>query len=106
MTELILRRGAGWGDKWRSYAIIVDGREIGSIKEHTEVRVPVSAGTHELKLAIDWCRSPDFPVTVAEGKTVIIDCGPNANPFTSLLYITLFKNKYIWLKEADASSHP
>ena len=41
-------------------------------------------------------------LTVPADGTVAMVCGPNANPWLVLLYIRLWRNRYLWLRPAAA----
>ena len=96
MTDLVLRRGGGFRDILRAYRIIVDGREVGKINRNSEIRIPVSAGKHAVQLKIDWCSSSELIISVADGISMALECGPNhgASPLTNT-------KSYIWLAVAD-----
>jgi hypothetical protein len=98
MTKIIVRRtNAIWQDKARQYAVLLDGKEIAAVSNGSEVAFDTEPGKHTVQMKIDWCRSPEFEVDV-QAEAVILECGPNASPFLALFYITLWKNKYIWLR--------
>lgn len=101
MTPLILRRIPGaWQDRLRSYRVIVDGQEVARIANGAEVTIPLAPGGHVVHLRVDWCRSPLLRITVAPGQPAILECGPNAKPWFALVYITLLRHKYLWLRPA------
>ncbi len=104
MSRIRFRRVKGWQDKLRAYAIVIDGKSIGEIKDGSEVEVPVSPGIHTIQLRIDWCKSPELEVHVSEGGMEIVDCGPNGKPLLALLYISFFRGKYIWAKHAPSTT--
>lgn len=104
MAQIVVRRSAAWGDKLREYRIIVDGAACGSIAERGEARIAVAPGRHVVRLKIDWCWSAPLTVDVEDGKEHVLECGPNANPFLVLLYISFWKNRYLWLRDSGATA--
>jgi len=98
---LHLRRvKAFWQDRGRDYVVLVDGRETGRIGNDGELSLRLPAGEHRVRLAIDWCGSPECGITVPADGTVKLECGPSATPFLALLYISVWRNRYIWLRPA------
>ena len=99
MAELVVRRaGAVWQDRYRAYKVYVDGEQRDAVNADSEVRIHVAAGKHACQLRLDWCSSPIFEIEVAANETKIVGCGPNANPFLSLIFVTLLRKRYIWLR--------
>lgn len=100
MTKIIVRREkAIWQDRGRQYIILLDGCEIGRVSNGAELEFDVEPGKHAVQMKIDWCHSRQFDIDVRLAETAILECGPNASPFLALLYITLWKNRYIWLRD-------
>ena len=106
MAYLIVRRPVAFGDKGRNYRIIVDGKDCGTIAERGEARIAVDPGRHVVRMKIDWCWSEPLEIDVQAGSERVLECGPNANPFLVLLYITVFKNRYLWLRDGGAVALP
>ncbi|MES2320245.1 MAG: hypothetical protein V4631_22435 [Pseudomonadota bacterium] len=100
MTELLVRRRSAFQDVARNYAILIDGTEAGTIANDTEARIALTPGVHIVQLKIDWCWSNAVEISVADGGVAVIDCGANGNPFLAILYITIWRHKYLWLKVA------
>ena len=101
MAKIIIKRKkAFWQDRARKYIIQVDDKEVASVSNGAAVEIEVEPGKHAVQMKIDWCNSQKFDVDVGAEQTVTLECGPSASPFLALLYITLWKNKYIWLRGA------
>ncbi|RQD73085.1 MAG: hypothetical protein D5S03_13415 [Desulfonatronospira sp. MSAO_Bac3] len=101
MSQITVKRiKAHWVDRARNYGILVDGKEVAEIGNDSEVAIDVDPGAHKVQLKIDWCRSPVIDIEVSQGKTVYLECGPRAHPALVLLYITVWKDKYIWVRKA------
>lgn len=105
MSEAVLivrRKKDLWQDIARDYQVMVDGRSVASIARGQEVRIAIAAGRHTVQMKIDWCTSGELTVDAAVGEEVMLDCGGNAKPFLALLYVTIWKNKYLWLRPAQS----
>lgn len=102
MAELMLHRRASlWQDRVRDYHLLLDGREAGRVANGATLRLELSPGHHTLQMAIDWCRSPPLEISLAEGESARLECGANAHPLLALLYISLWKDRYLWLRRAS-----
>ena len=95
-----LERGTASTDKLRAYKVLVDGAEVGTIKQGTTESFPVAPGTHDVQLKIDWALSPIVTVDVPAGGTVRLTCRPKANPFTVIWYSTVGRKSYLRLEPA------
>jgi hypothetical protein len=88
-----LTRHSVYADRFRSYKVMLDGMEIGEIKNGEEKEFDVAPGRHQLYLAIDWCRSNTIEFEAGEDVTEF-ECASNLQGkklFLALYYI-LFKN--------------
>ncbi len=95
-----LKRITCWPDRLRAYKVMLDGKEIGKIKNGEEREFDAPAGRHRLCLKIDWCGSNtvDFETP---GNAVEFECGSNlteGKALLAILYITFLRDHYIWLK--------
>ena len=96
-----ITRDSGYADRIRAYQVVIDGNVVGEIKNCQQLELDVPQGRHQLHLKIDWCRSNivDFE---ADGNTIEFQCGSNLRGFKmllSILYATVFRSQYIWLKK-------
>lgn len=95
-----IKRDSGYADRIRAYKVVLDGKVVGEIKNGQKLDFDVAPGKHRLNLKIDWCRSNIVEFEMA-GNTIEFECGSNLRGFKlllSLLYITLLRSQYIWLK--------
>jgi hypothetical protein len=84
-------------DRARNYRVLVDGRQRAQIGDDATVQVGVTPGEHVVRLKVDWCASPEVAVTVPHGAIVRLECRPNAGTLSALLYVTIWRNRYISL---------
>jgi hypothetical protein len=84
-------------DRARKYRVLVDGQQRAELGDDETVQIPVTPGPHVVRMKIDWRRSRDLPVDIRHGEIVRLECKPRSSPFLTLLYITIWRNKYISL---------
>ena len=63
MAVITIVRASGALDILRAYRIILDGQNIGHIKDGETKEFTVSEGRHQLALKIDWCGSRTIQFT-------------------------------------------
>lgn len=98
MSVLVIRRAhASWQDRTRGYRVLVDGLQRAQVGDDETVQIPVTPGPHVVRLQMDWCRSRELQVDIRHGEILRLECKPNASPFLTLLYITIWRDKYISL---------
>ena len=98
MTKIIINRASEYSNKVRNIKILLDGTEIGKIKDGESKTFPIQPGKHQLKAKIDWCSSNEITLNILEGKVKKISLN-GTNPLLSLYYITFGMNKYLNIKE-------
>jgi hypothetical protein len=98
--EIVIQRvKAPRQDRLRDYKVFVDGVKVATVSNGAQVRIPVVDGEHVVRLGIDWCSSNSLQVKVLPDRVVMLDCGPKADPWTALAYITFLRRSYLWLRE-------
>ena len=105
MTMLVIRRlHVPWADRPRQYRVFVDGQQKAQIANDSTVQIGVMPGEHRVELRIDWCRSPEVTFRIEHGAIARMECKANASPWLALLYITVWRRKYIALNTVDTWS--
>ena len=99
-ATLVLARPKAYVDKVRAYKIMLDGQEIGRIKEGSEESLTIPAGSHELQLKIDFAMSQVTRFDAADGQVIKFTCKPKANAITALYYATVGRKNYIIVEPA------
>jgi hypothetical protein len=84
----------------RSYAVLVDGMQIGKIKNNAMIELPVNPGPHSLQLKISWCRSNAVPFSVGATETATFECG-SVNAFLAIIYVIFSPWDYLWLRQVS-----
>lgn len=97
----ISRPAGGYTDRARAYQVLVDGREVGKLRDGQRITVDVPPGRHEVFARIDWCLSPTVVLELAAGEKACLVCRPNASPMTALWYATLGRKDYLSLHRTD-----
>ena len=98
MTVLVIRRQASSQDREYPYRVMVDGRQRAEVGDDSTVQIGVTPGEHRVSLRVKWCGSRELPFTIQPGEIVRMQCRPNVRPLLALLYITLWRNRYIALE--------
>lgn len=101
MTSFItLARDSGYADRIRSYRVLLDGLEIGTISNGESKTFSVEPGAHELVLKIDWCSSNTVRFDLPEARSIRFECGSSLRGiklFLALYYVLFARDQYIWL---------
>jgi len=99
MARLSLyREPVAWTDTWRSYELLVDGKVRGMVRQGKTLEIDLTPGDHRVQMKIDWGTSPEL--VVSGDRDVALRCRANSNPFLGLLYVTIWRGRYIRLQAA------
>ena len=90
-------------DRARAYRVLIDGEEVGRVKQGERIEFAVRAGLHTVELRIDWCRSPVRTLSIGEGDTVRLVCHPAGNSWTGLWDATVRRAQYIVVRAPDTA---
>ena len=104
MPTLTINRSNEYLNRLRAIKIMVDGKEISTIKNGETKSFELPAGNHQLQAKIDWCTSSKLQINITEGQTkkFYMDSFAKHSSFGSLAsiyYITFGAGKYLHLKE-------
>jgi hypothetical protein len=98
VTVLVIRRVPSRQDRDYPYRVLVDGRQRAEVGDDSTVQIGLTPGEHRVSLGVKWCGSRELPFTIQPGEIVRMECRPNVRPLLALLYITLWRNRYIALE--------
>ena len=88
-------------NKLSIYKIYIDHVYFGSIGNGEIKEFDIGEGHHTIYLKIDWCRSNVLNFNVIKNEIIELQCGnsnKSSNYIDVLLYLTIFKNKYLFIK--------
>ena len=98
-----LTRGSSYADRIRAYKVFIDDVYRGDIKANETIDYAVNNGNHVIYAKIDWCGSNKVDVNI-NNSICELEIGSSLAggkfwiPFYTLLLITFFRNKYLWIK--------
>ncbi|MFN8300119.1 MAG: hypothetical protein U0T75_13535 [Chitinophagales bacterium] len=107
MTTVLVKRSREWTNRLRGIRIILDGVEVGVVKNGEKQNFMVKPGTHTLQARIDWCSSKEVQFTIAEDQQLIYSLNSFAFnkpyklfiPFFVLYYTLIARDRYLELND-------
>ena len=96
---ITITREKAYGDKLRSYNVILDGKKIGSIKEGETKSFDSTAGQHTLFLKIDWASSNKIQFSGDAQFQCIHAAKGFFRILLAILYTSILSGRYITLKQ-------
>jgi hypothetical protein len=102
-AHITIQRGKSYADRLRAYKVAVDGVIVASVRAGQSVTVPVWAGSHTLRLRIDWGRSEELQFQARAGEWIAFECGTSLAGWRVLLaifYAAFWSHRYLWLRRA------
>ena len=99
-----LSRQSTYYDKYRYYDIFIDVSLYGNIENGETKDIDIKDGDHSIYLKIDWCRSNELIFVESKNKLIEFKCGNSVQglkKLLGLLYISIFKNKYLFINFKD-----
>jgi hypothetical protein len=97
----IERQSNPWRDRLRSYRLIMDGVQMGTLSRGSSLRYEVAPGQHHICLRVDWCRSRVLKFDVQPGETVSFICAASAGSWRALYDASLGWRRYISLNRVE-----
>ena len=101
IAQVTIQRGKGYVDRLRSYDVTIDEKIVSTVRAGQAVTVPVAAGSHTLKLRIDWCGSDELRFEARPAEHIIFECGSNLTGWRILkgvYYVFFRRQQYLWLR--------
>lgn len=71
-TKIILSRSSEWVNRFRSYKVLINGSEAGSLKNGGSEEFSVEPGSVSIQCKVDWYSSRPFTINVQEGETAYL----------------------------------
>lgn len=85
MARIIISRSSEYVNRLRGYKVILDGEEVGLIKNGKTLELNAEPGIHTIKVTVDWCSSQEISFAIAN------------NDDTQYFFTSAFKNARIIL---------
>jgi hypothetical protein len=94
MAKIIINRKGQYRNRMRAIRVVIDGNEVGTVKNDSSEEFTVEPGKHTVQCKIDWCGSQVFEVDVKadEVKMLKLQSGMkyySAMSFTVILIIVV-----------------
>src|SRR5438105_2345668 len=101
MPGIAIKRANEFADMVRSYKVELDGEVVGKVKSGETFSYELPSGMHSLKLRIDWKGSNTVAFEISDGEVFHFNVRNNMHyPSAGLLYMTIWRNKYLWLEQS------
>ena len=71
-SRIVLNRSSEWVNRARSLKVLVDGQQVGTIRNGNTEEFRIAPGAHTVTCKIDWCSSRDFEVNVRAEETAYL----------------------------------
>lgn len=95
-TVRVRRKKAFWVNRGRSFAILINHVECGTVKNGSSVDIDVEPGQFVIQARIDWGGSPALRSTIGDGETAcFVVCNGST---TSIAHEPM---KYLALEQED-----
>lgn len=108
MAVITIVRASGSLDILRAYRIILDGQNIGHIKDGETKQFTVSEGQHQLALKIDWCGSKTIQFTATAGDKLEFHAKSNLTGknwfYPGWWYMLFDRHSYLLIEQDPASA--
>jgi hypothetical protein len=98
-----LVRRSSFSDRLRSYKILVDGKEVGSIANNSTLDLQVPEGPRMIEARIDWGRSRPLTIVATPKQTIEIEVSNHWGSLLSLWAISFGSGSYLTLNQLPAS---
>ncbi|MBK4205622.1 hypothetical protein EGI09_17315 [Bacillus subtilis] len=86
-TYIEISRTSQYINKLRGYSVLIDGTEMGNIKDGGRLRIALPPGEHVIQVKIAWCTSQTLRFTLAEGEVLKFRCGSPIRGWKLLLVL-------------------
>lgn len=101
MATLTVTRDSGYADLVRAYAVMLDGKKIGELKNGESKDFTISPGAHDIQMRIDWCGSLTFRFNASEEEPSRFKVSSNLRGqkiFLALWHALFDRNAYLLLE--------
>ncbi|MED1072680.1 hypothetical protein [Bacillus spizizenii] len=86
-TYIEISRVSQYVNKLRGYSVLIDGTEVGNIKDGGRLRIDLQPGEHVIQVKVAWCTSQILRFNLAEGEVLKFRCGSPIRGWKLLLVL-------------------
>ena len=90
-------RPSGYADRIRSYQMLVNGRDVGTIGNGKTLEVKAAPGAIRIEAKIDWAKARPLTVNTVPRQTVEVEVRNRWGVWLALWAITFGKDDYLLL---------
>lgn len=107
MATLTVSRDSGYADRLRAYAVILDGKKIGEVRNGETKEFPINSGAHEISMKIDWAGSRKLNFSATNGEPLSFQVKSNLRGLKVVLalwYVIFTPKSYLLLEQTSNPS--
>lgn len=96
-ARIVLSRSSEWMNRARSFKVMIDGHQAGTISNGGTEEFKLEPGQHKIHCKVDWCSSREYDVTIGVGETAYLHVKSGMKyywQFTIPLLVVLALNLY------------
>jgi hypothetical protein len=91
-------RHSGYADRLRSYRIIINGGEAGTIANNSVIEFAVPSGPLTIEARLDWGRSRPLNIEALPNENIEVEVSNHWGAFLGIWAITFGFRSYLTLK--------
>jgi hypothetical protein len=95
------RMAEGYSDRLRGYAVMLDGRKVGTVRRGRTFEIGIEPGSHEVMLRVDWCSSPRVRFSAPPGEIVTYACRPGGPAWSLILRVLFDRKRYVAIDRVE-----
>jgi hypothetical protein len=104
--KLRIIRRSGYVDFLRSYKIIINGLEVGTITRNAALDIDVPSGPLRIEARIDWGRSRPLLIEPSPNQRIEIEVSNHWGALLAIWAITFGYRSYLALKQLPVATKP
>lgn len=101
-TVRLIRRD-GYSDMLRSYRILINGKQAGTIGRNSVLEIQAPRGTITVEARVDWCRSEPLTIDAKSCQQIEIEVSNKRGLFGGLSAVTSGYRSYLKLELLSTS---
>jgi hypothetical protein len=97
--SLTIVRHSGYADMLRSYAIFINGSQVGTIARNSVLDLTVPSGPVTIEARLDWGRSRPLTIDAAPGQRIEVEVYNTWGALLAIWGVTFGYRSYLTLKQ-------